>query len=160
MGSQAICILIDLKTALTNCNILIPAVQELSECETAQDISSIPVPEETGMVGFKRSVVFISDPVLRNAILMSNTKDPFKLIPLMTRTARDFDLAQTKNNTTLQGNVISHSDNLNTWLYNVKVGSINETRYSVTPDDIRVSMFCSNIGSSTMSLTTLIYVLP
>jgi hypothetical protein len=109
-GTQAICILIDLKTALTNCNIIVPMVQELSECETAQD-SNIPVPEITGMVGVKGSAIFIPRPVLRNTILMSNTKDPFELITLMTRKARAFDLAQTKRSTILEG------DDLNAWLY-------------------------------------------
>ncbi len=108
LGSQAICILIDLKTALTNCNIVVPTVHKLYECETAHDLSIIPVPEETGMVGFEGLAIFIPGPVLRNAILMSNTKDPFELIlTLMTRTAREFDLAQTKNNTILQGKAIT-----------------------------------------------------
>ncbi len=43
LGSQAICILIALNTALTNCNIVVPMLQELSDCETAQDGSTIPV---------------------------------------------------------------------------------------------------------------------
>jgi hypothetical protein len=33
--SQAVCILVDLNTALVNCNIIVPLVQELSKCETA-----------------------------------------------------------------------------------------------------------------------------
>ncbi len=50
---QAICILIDLITALANCNIIVPTVQELSECEIAQGIWNILVPGENNMVGFK-----------------------------------------------------------------------------------------------------------
>jgi hypothetical protein len=93
LRSKAVCILVDLKTAIANCNIIVPMVQELSACETAQDVSNIPVPGQNGMVGFKVLAVFIPGSVLRNAILTSNTKDPFELIPLMTRTAREFDLA-------------------------------------------------------------------
>jgi hypothetical protein len=89
------------------------------------------------MVSFKESAIFIPGPVLRNSIPTSNTKDPFELIPLMTRTAREFDFAQTKSNTILQGNAITHSDDLNTWLFGMKMGLINKTRYSVTPDDIK-----------------------
>jgi hypothetical protein len=95
------------------------------------------------MVGFEGSAIFIPGPVLRNS-LMLNTKDPFKLIPLVTRTARESDLAQTKNNTILQGKEITHSDDLNPWLYGIKVGSINKTRYSVTLDDLEISTFCNN----------------
>jgi hypothetical protein len=50
---QAICILIDLNTALANCNIIVPTVQELSECEIAQGVSNILVPGENNMVGFE-----------------------------------------------------------------------------------------------------------
>jgi hypothetical protein len=45
----------------------------------------------------------------------------------MAKTAREFDLAQTKSNIILQGNAITHSDDLYTWLYGMKVGSIKKT---------------------------------
>jgi hypothetical protein len=61
----------------------------------------------------------------------------------MARTAKDFDLAQTENNAILQGNAFTHSDNHNTWLYGMKVGSKNKTRHSVTPDDVKFSIFCN-----------------
>jgi hypothetical protein len=131
-------------------------VQKLSKCETAQEVSNIPVPGENGMVGFEGSAIVIPGPVLRNAILMSNTKDPFKLIPLMTRTARKFELAQTKNNAILQGNTITHSDNLSAWLYSMKMRSINKTRYAVTPDDVKISMFCNNRHFQCITLTNLL----
>jgi hypothetical protein len=94
LGSQAVCILVNLNTALAKCNIFVPMVQELSICVTAQDVSNIPVPGEIGMVGFVGSAIFIPGPVLRNAILTSNTKDLFELIPLITKIAGEFDLAQ------------------------------------------------------------------
>jgi hypothetical protein len=142
--SRAVCILVDLSTTPLNCNISVPTFQELSKCETAQEVLNISVPGEIGTVGFKGSENFIPGPVLRNTILMSNTKDPFKLILLTTRTARDFDLAQNANNKILQGNAVTHSDNLNAWLYGMKVGSISKARYSVTPDDVKVSTSCNN----------------
>jgi hypothetical protein len=131
LGSQAVCILIHLNTAVGNCNIVVPTVQDLSESETTQDISNIPVPGENDIVSFEGSAILILGPILINAILMSNTKDPFKLIPLMTRIAKEFDIAQTENNAILQGNAINHSDNLNAWLYSMKVGSINEDTLSL-----------------------------
>jgi hypothetical protein len=118
-------------------------VQELSKCENAQDISNIPVPGENGIIGLECSAIFSPGPVLKNAILTLNTKEPFKLIPLMTRTAREFDLAQTKNNRILQGNAFTHSDNLKAWLHGMKVGSITETRYSFTLDDVGISIFAT-----------------
>ena len=35
-----------------------------------------------------------------------------------------------------------HADDLNAWLYSVKVGSINEPRYQINPDDVEVTAFC------------------
>ncbi len=36
----------------------------------------------------------------------------------------------------------------------MKVGSINKTRYSVTPDNIKFSMFCNNQHFQCNTLTT------
>jgi hypothetical protein len=137
-----------------NCNIFVPTVQELFNCETAQDISNIPVPGEIGMVGFEGSAIFIPGPVLKNAILTSNTKHPFELIPLITKTARESDLLQNENNKILQGNSFTHSDDLNAWLYGMKVGSITKTRYSVTPDGVKISTFCNNQHLQCITLNT------
>jgi hypothetical protein len=73
LGSQAVCILVDLTTALE-----VPMVQELSKCETAQDVSNIPASGEIGMVSFEGLAIFIPGPVQRRVILTSNTKDPFE----------------------------------------------------------------------------------
>jgi hypothetical protein len=113
---------------------------------------SLPVPGENGMVGFKGSAFFIPGPVLRNTILISNTKDPFKLIPLMTGTSREFDLAQPENSTILQGNAITDSDDLNTWLFGMKVGLINET--TVIPNNVKVLTFCNNQHLQFITLNT------
>jgi hypothetical protein len=37
---------------------------------------------------------------------------------------------------------ITHADNLNAWLYCVKVGLIKETRYQINPDDSEINSFC------------------
>jgi hypothetical protein len=127
-GSQVVCILIDLNTALKNCSIVVPLVKEHSKCEIAQDVSNIPVSRENSTISFEGSSIFISSPVLRNIILTSKMKDPFELIPLMRRTARDFDLAQIKKSAFLLGNAVTHSDDLNTWLYGANVGLITRKK--------------------------------
>jgi hypothetical protein len=45
----------------------------------------------------------------------------------------------------MTGTSITHSDDLNTWLYGVKQGLINKTRYSVIPEDDEVAQ--NNIHS-------------
>jgi hypothetical protein len=41
----------------------------------------------------------------------------------------------------MKGTAITHSDDLNAWLYGVKEGLINKTRYSLIPEDDEVAQF-------------------
>jgi hypothetical protein len=68
LGSHTTYVLIDLRMALADCKIVVPAVTDLLDCKTAQDVANIPAPEENGLVGFEGSSIFIPAPVLRNAI--------------------------------------------------------------------------------------------
>jgi hypothetical protein len=72
--SRAVSILINLNSALADCNIIVPTVQELSDCKTVQDVANIPAPGDIGLAGFKGSLIFLPGPVLRNAILTSTIK--------------------------------------------------------------------------------------
>jgi hypothetical protein len=84
MGTQAVSILINLNSALTNnCNIIVLTVNKLSGCTTAQEVEDIPIPVANRLVRFKGSAIFIPGLVLQNAIITSNTNDSFDLIPLM-----------------------------------------------------------------------------
>ncbi len=90
------------------------------------------------MVSFEGSAIFIPGPFCtwsspKNGHPNVEHKDPFELIPLITKTVREFDLAKNENNEILRGNADTHSDDLNACLYSVRVGSITKTRYSVTP---------------------------
>ena len=90
-GARAASILPDLNSAFVDTRIVVPSVQDLAACEAAEEVANIPVPNENGVVGFKGSAIFIPGPVLRNAIIESNLKDPFELIPIIYRIARTFD---------------------------------------------------------------------
>jgi hypothetical protein len=61
----------------------------------------------------------------------------------MLETARAFDAAHA-NNGNVNGTANTHSDDLNAWLFGVKEGLINKTRYSVIPEDDKVAQFYSN----------------
>ncbi len=37
---------------------------------------------------------------------------------------------------------ITHADDLNAWLYGIKVGLIKETRYQINPDNLEINSFC------------------
>jgi len=141
LGAHEMYVFIDLRTALTDCKIVVPAVADLSDCELAQDVANIPAPEEIGLVGFEGSSIFIPAPVLPDAILASGTNEPFELIPIATEAARHFD-SDHEEDKTITSLAITHADDLNAWLYGVNMGSINETRYQINPDDTEVMFFC------------------
>ncbi len=134
LGNQASYVNVDLKSALKDCQIIVPSVTDLSDCKTAQDIANIPVPDENGVISFKGSSIFIPCPVIWNAILTSDTNDPFKLIPLVTATARLFD-SEHKDDEMMTNKAITHADDLNAWLYGIKAGLIKETKYQINPDN-------------------------
>ncbi len=68
LGIHATYILINLRAALADCQIVVSAVTGLSNCETANDVANIPAPDEDGFVGFEGSAVFIPALVLRRAM--------------------------------------------------------------------------------------------
>jgi hypothetical protein len=144
LGAQATWVKINLFSALADCNIVVPTVDELAACTTAQEVPEIQVPNITGLVGFEGSAIFILAPALRNAILASNTQGSFELIPLMSTTARAFDAAHA-NNGNVKGTATTCSDYFNAWLFGVKEGLINKTRYTVIPEDHdKVAQFYSS----------------
>jgi hypothetical protein len=58
----------------------------------------------------------------------------------MRTTAKAF-LAVHENDGNMVGTAITHSDDLNAWIYGVQQGLINKTRYSVIPDNKEVHNF-------------------
>jgi hypothetical protein len=143
LGAQATWAQTDLRTALTNCNIIVPKVDEIAGCTTAQEVNDILIPDKNGVVNFKGSAIFAPAPAHRNAILATNTRDPFELIPMLTRLAIEFDEA-VEDNEERNGTATTHADDLNAWLYGVKRGLIPETRYTVIPEDNEAAIFFNN----------------
>jgi hypothetical protein len=90
LGARAISILPDLNSTFADIRI-VPSVQDLAGCASAEDVANIPAPNQNGVVSFEGSGMFIPGPVLRNAIIESNSKNPFELIPIIYQTARIFD---------------------------------------------------------------------
>ena len=115
--------------------VVVPSVQELSGCKSAQDVENIPALDQNGEQGFEGSAIFIPGPVLRNAIIESNSRNPSELIPIIYQTARTFDQERNINS------AIPHADDLCAWIWSVKEGLVPETRYSVNPDDEEVEAF-------------------
>ncbi len=143
MGSQSVSVLVNLNSALANCNIIVLTVAKLSRCKTAQaqEVKDILIPTTNGLVGFKRSAIFISGQFLQDAIIRLNSNDPFDLIPLMNSRARDFETEVADILAEMNRNPGNHAEDLNAWLYGIKQGTIPEIRYSVLPDDDKITQF-------------------
>ena len=135
LGARATIVFPVLNSALEDIRVVVPSVQELSGCESAQDVENIPVIDQNGEKGFEGSAVFIPGPVLRNAIIETNSRIPSELIPLIYQTARTFDQEHNINS------AIPQADDLFAWIWSVKEGLVPETRYSVNPDDEEVEPF-------------------
>jgi hypothetical protein len=110
LGAHAAAIIPDLNSAFADTRIVVPSVQDLAACESAEEVANIPEPNENGVVSFEGLAIFIPGPVLRNAIIESNSKDPFELIPIIYRIVRTFD--QEHNTTSAE----THADDLCAWL--------------------------------------------
>ena len=94
MGPQAVCVLVDLNSALANCDIIVPTANELLACTTVQEVEAIAPPARAlrNANDFEGSAVFIPGPLFRNTIIASGTTNPLQLIPLITATARAFEV--------------------------------------------------------------------
>jgi hypothetical protein len=64
--------------------------------------------------------------------------------------ARSFDIHEFK------ATAVTHANNLNTWLYGMKIGLVPKTRFSVNPDNTEIAKFCVNrhLQCITLNMTT------
>jgi hypothetical protein len=53
LGPHAICILLDLKTAFLDISIMVPLVQDLAGCISAEEVENIPAPNGTASLDSK-----------------------------------------------------------------------------------------------------------
>ena len=122
VGSRAIGVLLDLKTAFKDIHLIVLTVQDLAKCKSAKEVPNIPAPGEDGLVGFEGSFVFIPGPTLCNSIIKSNSKNPFELIPVISNAARIFEEENGSNT-----KAVHHADNLSAWLYGMQTGLVPKT---------------------------------
>ncbi len=126
--------------------IRVPGVLELAACISAKDVANLQAPAEDKIIGIEGLAIYIPGPVLRNVIIESALKDPFKLIPILSQAAKAFNQENTG------AKAVEHADNLCAWLYSVKARLITETRYSVDPDDAELKAFGIERASQCITL--------
>lgn len=81
----------DQATALTDVNIVVPTIDELSNCETSEAVEALEMPPEDGFVGFAGSGIIILAPCIPDAIINAHINRPTELIPGIMAAARSFD---------------------------------------------------------------------
>lgn len=140
LGASATGVLLNQATALVDANIVVPTVDDLSNCETSEDVEGLAMPPEDGVVGFAGSGIIIPAPCIRDAILNANTLKPAELIPIIMAAARSFDEEHIDDEEHTQL-ALRNADDVAAWLWSVSTGRIAETRYSVHPDDIELNTF-------------------
>ena len=140
MGASAIGVLWNKESALVDANIVVPTVEDLSNCETSDEVEALEIPSEDGIVGFAGSGIIIPAPCIRDAIINAATSKPSELIPIIMATARFFDEEHIDDEEYTQL-ALRNADDVAAWLWSVSTGRIAETRYSVQPDDNEVNTF-------------------
>ena len=91
MGVSAIGVLLNKESGLVDANIVVPTVEDLSNCETSDEVDALEIPPEDGLVGFAGSGIIIPAPCIRDAIINAATSKPSELIPIIMAAARSFD---------------------------------------------------------------------
>lgn len=125
---------------LANKNIVTLIVADLAACTTKEEVAAFDIPPENGIVGFEGSNIILPAPFARDAILNSGSRDPFELIPIVMAAAWTFD-SEHEDDEDYPTTAVIHADDMVAWLWSVGVGRIDETRYSINPDDGEHSSF-------------------
>jgi hypothetical protein len=64
LGTQATFVLLDLNTAFADLSIVVPIVQDIAGCDSAEDVANIPAPEENVLIEFEGLAIFIHGSIL------------------------------------------------------------------------------------------------
>lgn len=80
-GSQGTFVELNAQSAVVNCNIVTPSIDDLEKCSDADGFSKLKAPDNDTLVTFKGSALFVPAPWLRNFILNLDLMESFEMIP-------------------------------------------------------------------------------
>jgi hypothetical protein len=139
-GASAIAIKINSKQLVANCNLVTPTIDELCECKTADKVSAIKAPNETGLMTYPGSASFLAAPWLVNTVTAANSSNPFHLIAVVNAAAKTFnkehyaDAEYITKGTNNAGDFIF-------WAWGVGAGRVTKTSFSIDPKDTNLELF-------------------
>eukprot|EP00957_Ditylum_brightwellii_P029822 2255616-Ditylum_brightwellii.AAC.1 len=140
LGPTAIGVLLNKKVALEDCKLVAPKIEDIVLCATGKDIEALTCLGQNGAVTFPGSATFILTPWLRESILNLEIIDPFELIKIALKEAKEFDEAH-KDEPNTGGTEVEHAEDFSLWAYRVGKGLVKESRFSMKPDDAELKLY-------------------
>jgi len=90
-GALATALEVNHLTLMAECNLVTPTIDALRECTTAIEVAEVDTPNENGLVTYPGSATFLPAPWLAEAVIASNSSNPFLLITIVNAAATAFD---------------------------------------------------------------------
>jgi hypothetical protein len=137
IGPSAIPVVVDHIAALRSTQAIVPPIEDIVGCPTADDLAALPTPlaNGSGLVNLEALSCFIPTPFLHNAILALDSFSPLALI-VAARAAQEENIRVHKGEEDFdEGNVTAHIDLFSLLCVSVHQGQIAETRFLIAPDD-------------------------
>ncbi len=137
IGPSAIPVIVDHIAALRSTQVIVPPIEDIVGCPTADDLAALPTPPADGnsLVNLKALSCFILTPFLCNAVLASDSLSPLALI-VAARAAREAHVHVHDGEEEFdESNVDAHVELFSLWCLGVYQGKVAETSFSLAPDD-------------------------
>jgi hypothetical protein len=136
IGSKAIPVIVEHQAALLSLQVVVPSITDIDACTTIDELNALPTPPEIGgIVNLEGLQTFFPAPFLRNAILAEDTSSPL-ILALTGRNAGEEHIRLHSGEEGFdEGDVNDHIKLFTLWCMGVHQGQVNETRFSVEPDD-------------------------
>jgi hypothetical protein len=152
-GASAIAIKINSKQLVVNCNLVTPTINELRECKTADKVSAIEAPNETGLVTYPGCASFLPAPWLVNAVMAANSSNPFHLIAVVNAAAKTFNKEHNADAEYIT-KVTDNAGDFMIWGWGVGAGGVTKTSFSIDPNDTDLESSKPNATKHTSPLQT------
>ncbi len=149
-GASVIAIEINSKQLVANCTLVTPTINKLCKCKTADEVSAIEAPNETGLVTYPGSASFLAAPWLVNAVMAANLSNPFHLIAVVNTAAKTFN----KEHYADADYITKATDNAGDfilWAWGVGAGRVTKTSFSIDPNDTGLELFITQCHQTHIS---------
>ncbi len=155
IGRSALCVQINVASAVSVCKMNTPTREELANCATADDIQNLPLPDdqpdENGLFSYEGANIMIPAPWLRDAIINADSNDPFEIIPIAIAVAQAYDDAHPELPD--ENKAIVHADDFCSWAWGVGMNRVPEVRVDINADDIEMETYRASRHADCISET-------